>query len=292
MKDKNKMSMTIYIPFYYGEQFIYNALDSIVSQDIGNVRVKILYQDGKNSFEDLKHGIKFKNAEIIDTSFAKSIGENWNIALKDNDSNEFFMIMHQDDILLKNYCSEMINFLKANPDFDMAYCDNWTIDSKSRISFYWLDVIKRIFRIKVMTWKNIKRIMFPIITCPTMCFRRSSLKGQFFREDLLNELDNEYWVRAVLLGKKIGYLNKRLYMYRRSGANESLKNTNNGVKYFEILQLFELFKGLTNSNFIYLIIYYILLIKDLLKDSISFRISYKKLRFLVEPFKSLNNNYL
>ena len=235
--------ITVYIPTYnFNERYINDACASVFLQKcLFNINIVLLYGGGNMGITELENITKlYNNIQVIDNSVMQGIAHNWNYALK-NCETKYFTILHQDDVLEPTYISEMVATLENHSDWSLIYCDNYTIDKEGNRHTHFVDIVKKLNRGKEISIESLKPLLkFPIITCPTVMYRtKDAKKIGLFSEVYKNELDWEYWLRTVFMGYKIGYLNKRLYSYRRHGENESKKNEINLIKYNECQKLFE-----------------------------------------------------
>ena len=238
--------ITVYIPIYNPENYLEDAIDSVLIQKASlDIKIVLLYGGGNISISELnEYLIKYSDIPIIDNSEIQGIAHNWNYALK-NCETKYFSILHQDDVLEPTYISEMVATLENHSDWSLIYCDNYTIDKEGNRHTHLADSVKRFNRSKEISIESVKPLLkFPIIPCPTVMYKTEDAKKiGLFSEVYKNELDWEYWLRTVFMGYKIGYLNSRLYSYRRHGENESKKNEMNLTKYTECQILFEEYYG-------------------------------------------------
>lgn len=292
----------IFIPLYNGEKYIIEAIESIRKQTYQEFKLYIVYNGGlDNSYQIVKQYLKQINdnrIELIDNSHNPGIANNWNYCIL-NSTAKYFTITHQDDKLHKECIQEMIKFMEENPEYALAYCDIYTIDSNGSILFSLKNLFKRLLRKPYISLdSNFKTLLlFPIIPCPTLFYRKEIVdKIGLFNTKYRNELDWEYQIRVILEGYKIGYLPKKLYFYRKHEENESKKNTNNFIKYIEIEDMLRNIK-LTytkifdskkiNTKLIFLGLF-LIIVQDIFMDLISFRRSFVNKFFYLIKFLTLN----
>lgn len=235
------------------------AIESAINQ-VGSFKIKIfILFGGGYSLAQEKIDIILKNhanVNYIDNSQVQGIAHNWNYAIL-NCQTPFFSILHQDDMLEKNYVQLILeNFIMHN-EWSICYCDNNTIDENGKIKKRLQDYFFRLLRKHEISQKTAKPLLkYPIITCPTVVYKTDDVRSiGLFSYDYKNELDWEFFLRTIALGKKIGYINRKLYNYRRHLSNESNKNKKNLIQFKECQKIFEKYYEnypfLYNSNGIY-----------------------------------------
>lgn len=124
------MKISVIITVFNGEKFLAKAIDSFLVQDYESKELLILddistdgthkiISDYQQKFPLLIKWIKQKDSGI---SHAR------NTALK-RVTGDLVGFLGADDLLHKNFFSEMIYYANINPDFDIIYCNSYSIGS-------------------------------------------------------------------------------------------------------------------------------------------------------------------
>lgn len=288
--------VVVYIPLRNGEKYILKAISSVLSQGYSDFELRIVENGSRDSSREIIKQfigtIQDPRITSYDNSQNPGIANNWNWCIR-NCNRKYFVLLHQDDELCPDYLATMIDFMEEHREYSLSYCDTVIINKEGNLTTSISDIIKRYYRKhKISLDTNLKELFkIPLIPCPTIVYRKSSVdKIGCFNESYRNELDWEYQLRTVLMGHQIGYVNKRLYRYRRHGTNENVKNTHNLVKYIEIKkmveELYDKFADVISKQKIkkstLLSGLKIILLKDIIVDIAKMRtVAFKKIWFMI-----------
>ena len=117
--DTHKPSFTIFIPTYNSEKYIRECIESAIKQEYENKRIVVL-DSGSNdgTISIINNYIFTSSIEIIFTKKKLGIVDNWK-RIKDFASTEWITILGHDDVLEKNFLSEMALLISVNPKSDL-----------------------------------------------------------------------------------------------------------------------------------------------------------------------------
>lgn len=185
----------------------------------------------------------------------KSIGSDWNQALG-NVKTPYATIVHQDDIYLPIYGSEMIDYFNSNKSLNIVFsdyeeCDSKSIPRKRNINLK----IKRFF-LKIMSLSNNKfyqRRIYALgnfICCPAVTYNMERLKDFRFNENLKMTLDWDAWERIMNMPGNIAFIDKKLMFHRIHEGSETTLNTKNKLREEEECMMYKRYWGKSIAKFL------------------------------------------
>src|SRR5690606_10185965 len=113
------------------ENYIINALESLVKQEIKNIDYDIIIVDGDSTDQTIKKVLEYiesNNVEIpikIISNPKRTLATGWNIALKESESNYVFRIDAHSEIPL-NYITKCLEVLEKDSN---VYCVGGRLNS-------------------------------------------------------------------------------------------------------------------------------------------------------------------
>lgn len=239
--------VSVCIPTYNGEQYIEEALDSILEQTYRNLEVII--SDDQSTDGTLEVIKNFKTKEIVPirifSNKPRGIGANWNNCIR-KANGKYIKFLFQDDVLYPECIEELVYLIENNKNVELSACkrkilvmgdrtpeiENWIRiygDLQKHILLCTKGVSlisKRIFRHKSFLEIPRNKIGEPTATL----FKRALVKEVgYFREDLDQILDYEFYYR-ILKKHNIALTNKELVIFRVHDAQASSVNRKLGSK--------------------------------------------------------------
>ncbi|UCS91988.1 glycosyltransferase family 2 protein [Echinicola marina] len=241
----NSVKVSICIPIYNGEEYLCECLSSVKNQTFKDF--ELIISDDKSTDSSLKivQGFLRKNPWIKNKIFfnnTRGIGSNWNNCLR-NVSGEYIKFLFQDDILEPNCLDQMVSYLDANAEVGMVGCLRRIIchDGDSEYYSNWIENYSDLqqtlrnteignFRISYSLFKSSLFFQEPknkVGEPSSVMFRKKIIKEVgFFRENLNQSLDYEYWYR-ILKVSDIIILDSTLIGFRLHKNQASNKNSSN-----------------------------------------------------------------
>ena len=124
-----KKDLNIYLTTFNRAEMLKDAIKSVLEQTYQNYDLYIL--DNCSSDKTGEVVASFSDSRIHYIRHEKNIlgGGNINYALEHNDQ-EYFMICHDDDIMLPGMVQREIEYLKANPSTTLVSCQNQVINAE------------------------------------------------------------------------------------------------------------------------------------------------------------------
>jgi glycosyltransferase involved in cell wall biosynthesis len=214
----NHPLVSVVIPAYNAEQFIKDAVISVINQTYSNLEIIIINDGSTDGTSDICSYLR-ENFENVFTYDQKKSGISAALNLGVRLSKgEYIARMDADDISLPNRISRQIEFLEDNLDVDLV--------STSYIPFY--DSDNRTYLSPVVHSSNFQVLLLLLCVCSPFCHpavmaRKRVFKENPYRLDVLAE-DHELWCR-LSKSNKLSNIQEPLLLYRKSKI--SLSSTKN-----------------------------------------------------------------
>jgi glycosyltransferase involved in cell wall biosynthesis len=234
MSDSNSPLVSIGMPVWNGELFLYQAIESLLSQDYKNIELIVLDNLSTDKTSEICKKFSLQDTRVqyvLDTQHRDVIGAFNKIAslVKGN----YFMVGNDDDVYEPSYISTLMRILLANPDIGLAYsgCNSILTDGTIRASIWKWRLTKESSTVSNFVQYFFKRNPIPI------CFgiMRTSLHLEglqfFFRPDSWGwNHDNLYMLRILSL-TKVQSIPDPLFLYRE--RNRDLVYAQRGQRDFD-----------------------------------------------------------
>ncbi len=240
--------ITVCLPTYNGASFLNECLNSIRNQTFTNWEL-IVSDDGSSDstisiVEEFQKSID-QRVRIISHK-RNGLASNWNNCMK-HANGKYIKFVFQDDLIMPDCLEKMIHLMESNQTIGLVFSKREIIhNNENNEHKQWLDRFQNLHTTwNSFSWKerNIVRgtrllkdqnlLLEPLnkIGEPTaVMFRKDCLqKVGVFRNDLVQMLDWEYWMR-IMKFYKIGFIDIPLVAFRLHDAQESAKN---GKKYID-----------------------------------------------------------
>lgn len=200
------------MPVYNCEQYVANALSSILNQTFSDFEVLIIDDASTDATVSIILSFNDKRINLIikpkNTGYTNSLNYGCKIA-----KGKYIARMDGDDICLPERFEKQIRFLEANPDFVVCGTTYSKIGNPKRIT-----IPQHHSNIKIrLLWGN-------CIAHPTVMIRKEALEVFSEPYDTLKEPAEDYdlWVRLLAIGK-LHNLPEVLLEYRTYGNQVSQK---------------------------------------------------------------------
>jgi glycosyltransferase involved in cell wall biosynthesis len=237
-------TLTFAIPFYSGMRYLPRALDSVRAQTDPNWRALVCDDGDTDGVEALVRGYGDERIRYFKNARNLGMAGNWNRCLELADS-DLVTLLHDDDQLLPTYCALMRAAAASAPAAAAFFCRARVIDSTSAPKFSFPDAYKRLInpalRRASLTGEPGLRALLRgnFITCPTLCYRRSSLGEIRFDARWKFVLDLDLTVRLIVDGKELIGLPEVAYLYRRHDANATVGYTRTLFRFREESEMYD-----------------------------------------------------
>ncbi len=240
--------VSICIPTYNGEEYLREALDSAIQQTYQNI--EIIISDDHSKDQTLEIVKQYKNKTTIPFFIYNhephGIGANWNHCVNKANGG-YIKFLFQDDTLENTCIEELIKPFFENNKVGLSFCKRKFILHKPGASTSeWLSEYKDIHS----SWTSIHYIQNgkDLLKDKTFLSQPRNKVGEptavllkkevfnkvgFFRTDLKQSLDYEYWYR-VFAKYHIGFINKELISFRIHKMQASSVNSKNTIADYDL----------------------------------------------------------
>ncbi|GAP74582.1 glycosyl transferase, family 2 [Pseudoalteromonas sp. SW0106-04] len=222
--------ITIAIPcFNTDKNYIKTAIDSVCAQSCSNWVLHVV--DGNpradSALQFLCESYSSDQIRYLRNPDDHSMAGNWNFAF-DSANTELVSLLHDDDFLDPTYVAEMLILAKKHHLASAYFCDVDIVDSNSRVSNTFVDVVKTIIRPKYheVTLSGDVGLSALLkgcfIYCPTIVFRKSKLPSSPFKSKWAMVTDLQFYADVLISGGSIIGSAKKLFSYRRHEGNQTV----------------------------------------------------------------------
>lgn len=208
------VKVSVIIPYYNGQRFIQQCIDSVLKQSYKNFEI-ILIDDGSTDEVDrvlelFGHQIRYLKQNKKGPAAARNYG------IKEA-KGEYVAFLDSDDIWLPKKLKLQVEFLDKNRDFSLVYSDLALFDENGVIDEN-LYFSKGIPRPSGFIFKEL--VLNCLFSTVTVMIRKSifDTSSYLFDEQLLIGEDYDLWLRLAKR-YKIGYLSGVLAMYRQHSGS-------------------------------------------------------------------------
>jgi glycosyltransferase involved in cell wall biosynthesis len=237
--------ITFAIPFYSDLALLRRALETALSQTLGDVRVIVIDDCGPESAAELVRSLRDHRVSYACNPRNLGLAGNWNACL-DAASTDLVTLLHADDELLPNYAQLMTTAAARWPDATALFCQARIIGPDSRLVFSLPDYVKRFLipsvrrPVVIAGEPGLTRLLRGnFIMCPTLCYRKSRLQDRRFSRRWRMVLDLEFTAGLLLAGERLVGLPDVAYAYRRHPSNQTSQLTASLVRFQEEVALLD-----------------------------------------------------
>jgi len=239
--DTPRPRVSVVLPVYEPDDYLLDALRSVLCQDPGPAIMQIAVVDDASPACDVEALLARVappgRVEFYRAPRNRGLASNWNECIN-RARGEVVHILHQDDCVAEGFYRGMLPAFSRHADIGMAFCRHAFIDSDSRVTRTshrerWLPGVLDDWLAKISTQQRIQ--------CAAALVRRSvyeRLGG--YRTDLAYTLDWEMWVR-IAAHYPVWYRPAVLAHYRRHDKSETARLRNDSRIGRDTVQAIETF---------------------------------------------------
>lgn len=255
--------ISVCIPTYNGEKYLQETLDSIQLQTYSNIEVIISDDNSIDKTLSIIENFKlFSRFPVFVYSHSpKGIGANWNNCIKIANG-EFIKFLFQDDVMEHNCIEKMISVYRENPKVGLIASKRSFIVEENAVGEATNSWIKKYGDLQlgmchektnilildklVFKCNNFRKSPLNKIGEPSVVLFRKDIvdKIGYFRTDLKQILDYEYWYR-ILKKNPILIINEPLVKFRIHQDQATNINREKIIDDYDIYDKI-LFKGYLN----------------------------------------------
>ena len=231
MNDKSDILVSIIMPVYNAEKYLFAAVQSIIQQTYQNFEL-IIINDGSTDQSDIIIKELLYDARIVYISrdnkgLVYTLNEGLGIAKSD-----YIARMDADDICHPERIQRQLSFLINNSDIAVVGCASFIIDENS-------EVIGRRKTISSYFLNNALQLFGPTLTHPSVMFNRNLLGNDlYYSNSYIHAEDFELWLRLTN-NYKVENISDQLFYYRInthgvSHSHDRIQKLNAAIAYCDL----------------------------------------------------------
>lgn len=201
------MDISVVIPFFNGEQFFEECIQSVLRQTYAPKEIVII--NDSPSPESVKFLSQYENdAKIIhlDQNHGISVARNIGIA---NCKSDWIAFLDNDDIWMDDKLEKQVSHLKNNPDQEACHTGTESF-SKDRVIETYLD--------KPLLLDMEGALLISHVLPSSFMVKKTAIEAAgLFDPKASGSEDREVTIQLIKNGVKIGFLNEVLVRFRREG---------------------------------------------------------------------------
>lgn len=243
--------ISVIVPAYNVEDYIYDCLISILKQTLKDFEI-IVINDGSTdrTLSIIKTFMQFdKRIKLIDKK-NNGVGSAKNDGLKIAEG-ECIVFVDSDDVIKNKYFFENIyQKYVTNPVDVVVFGVSNFVNGKYKKSSYGVEKIPQKLKNRVINFSLAEKDLFKIpVLCMSKLYRKNFLQENeiFFQEGCIGE-DQIFFIKSLLLAKKLYIMDENFYGYRRARKNSltsAKKKKDNSV----ILNFYAIAEFLNDEKF-------------------------------------------
>lgn len=208
--------VTVFIPVFNAEEFLSEALESILKQTYQNIEILLVDDGSTDRSIDIIHSFDDERIRLIQNGENRGIPYTRNVGLREA-KGEYMIIMDADDIALPKRIERQVDYLEKHPD----------IDALGTYYFKFGGKITRKFGSSYQTPEEIRIMLlfFNPIANPSSAVRLNTLREHqlSYNPDYFVAQDYELWARLSKVGR-LSILPEYLLKYRSGHENITKKS--------------------------------------------------------------------
>lgn len=197
--------VSVIIPCYNMGQFIWDAINSVLSQTYKNFEIIVVNDGSTDSTKEILEGVSNSKIKVIHTS-NQGLSEARNIAIK-NSSGYFILPLDSDDKISEKYLELAVNAFEANPSLTLVY-------GKAKF-----------FGERTGEWEleefDFQKLLFYNQIYPCAMYKREDYnKTQGYDSGMKHGWEDwEFWIALLATKPNVCFLNEIVFFYRvRNGS--------------------------------------------------------------------------
>lgn len=223
--------VSVIIPAFNAAGHIAAALDSVLAQTFSDFEI-ILINDGSPDRDQLEQVLQPYLSRIVyltRENGGPSAARNTGIRKA---RGEWVAFLDSDDAWLSDCLEKQLEFLKADPSLDMAYCDASLEGAEIATGKKYMDVCPSVGPV---TFESLLVEQTQVLTSGTVVRRQTLETAGLFDENIRCAEDHDLWLRILHGGGKISY--QRKVLVRRRVRPDSQGSAPGGLLAGEIQSL-------------------------------------------------------
>ena len=217
-------AITVILPAYNAEQFIKQAIESILTQTFSNFELIIINDGSTDNTDEVIRSFTDSRIRYIKNTENKGLIDTLNKGI-DEAKSKYLARMDADDISLPTRLEKQVNYLNEHTDKDVVASTIIFINEKGEQTGTWpLDR-------KTISSNEITKALITenCLAHPSVMGKTGVFAKFHYRKGRVNIEDYDLWLRMINSGCKIAKIAEPLLLYRvheQSVTGKYLKKTN------------------------------------------------------------------
>lgn len=226
--------LTIYVLTHNRGELLLETVESVLNQNCSDF--KFIVSDNSsnnNAYELLKENKLLDKVDYIKRDKEYSSLDHFNMCLSEVKTT-YFMLFHDDDIMMSNMVEELYNSIKDTNHVAIASNGYFLSDNvKSKKKFYNFKMQKRVINTSELAEYY---CLGKIAPYPSYMYNKCILKDKIFNDNV-GKYSDVTWLLNITENNSILWLNRPLMYYRlHSGQDSSSNDYKNQLKLIKILE--------------------------------------------------------
>lgn len=234
--------LSVAIPYLRGLGYLREAIDSVLAQDLDEWELVVVDDHGPEPADALAGSYDDPRIRFVRNEQNLGLAGNWNECLR-LARGPLVTILHADDRLLPSYARTVVSAAAEHPGAAAIFTDAVIIDDRGARTTTLADRAKSLLPRPSSDYllsgdaglAGLLRGNY--IVCPSLCFRRASIRPAPFRTDLRFVPDWELTTGLLLGGQSLYGVREPLIEYRRHGGAQTSLQTSDATRFVEELDL-------------------------------------------------------
>lgn len=253
---KEKPLVSIFLPYYNDETYLEEAINSVLEQTYEVFELFLFNHASTDNSRKIAHGFDDPRIFHVDAEKNLGAGSGYNLAITlSKMKGKYLKLLCADDLLKKDAIENLVNCFIENPDKDIVFSDMDYVDENLKpLNTKWSKEIN-----KVDFHSDEKETLLKIfqgyshLAFPAAMIKMDAIKDIKLDYTLIMLFDVSLWLKLLIAGKKIVFLDKATVNYRIS--SQQLSNATNGALagkrgFFELFQLLNFYLGIKNIEYV------------------------------------------
>lgn len=244
---KEQPLVSVFVPYYNDKKFLADCINSILNQTYENFELILFNHASTDGSHIIAHSFNDKRIIHIDAKENLGAGSGYNIKVSlPKMSGKYIKLLCADDMLKENALELLVETLEKNPDKDIVFADMDYVDIDCNpLNTTWSKEINKSDFVSDEKQTLLKFFQgYSHIAYPAAMIKMDAIKDIQIDSTLIMLFDVSLWVKLLIAGKKIVFLDKSVVDYRIS--DDQLSSVSNFPKaskmgYFELFQLLNIY---------------------------------------------------
>lgn len=253
-KDTNQPLVSVFLPYYNDEKYLEEAIEGILSSTYKNFELILFNHSSTDNSVNIARSFKDTRIRHIDSDVNLGAGSGANIEkCLPYMKGKYIKLLCADDVIKPEGIELLVNYLEEHPEKDFVCSDMDFVDENlDSLDTTWSKNISKVDFVSNEK-ETLKKFFrgYSHIAYPSTLIKMDTIKKIKIDSTLIMLFDVSLWIKLLISGHKIGFLDKSTVDYRIS--NNQMSSVSNMEKagkigYFELFQLLNLYLEISDID--------------------------------------------